>query len=99
MSLPLFSYPMTIAWVDDDLGFIATVPQLLEGMHTKTFNNPNTCIEFFQKYKSFFEGIKFRRGCKEVESYELLNHLPIDINADVLQELPLMNDRYCAYSE
>lgn len=94
MSLPLFSYPMTVAWVDDDSSFIATVPQLLEGMHAKTFNNPSACIEFFEKYKSFLQGINFRRGYKEVDSYEMLNHLPVDINADVLQELPLMNDRY-----
>jgi CheY-like chemotaxis protein len=85
---------MTVAWVDDDQSFIETVPQLFERASTKTFNNPNVCIEFFKEYKPFLQGINFRRGYTEVDSYEMPNHLPIDLNADALQELPLMNDRY-----
>lgn len=94
MSLPLFSYPMTVVWVDDDQSFIATVPQLLEGKQTKTFDNPNACVEFFKNYKPFLQEVNFRRGYKEVDSYEMLSHLPIDLNAGALQELPLMNERY-----
>jgi CheY-like chemotaxis protein len=85
---------MTVAWVDDDANFLATIPQLLEGINTKTFNNPNACVEFFKGYKPFLQGINFRRGYTEVDSYEMPNHLPIDLNSDALQELPLMNERY-----
>lgn len=94
MSLPLFSYPTTVAWVDDDPCFIATVPQLLEEISTKTFSNPYACIEFFQEYQPFLQGINFRCSYKEADRYEMLNHLPVDLNANALHELPLMNARY-----
>lgn len=42
MLLPLFSYPTTAVWVDDDPSFVATIPHLLESRYFKTFNEQIT---------------------------------------------------------
>ena len=93
MSLPLFSYPATTVWVDDDRLFLATVTQLLKNTALTTFDSPNKCIQFFQQYQPLLQKIDFMRGCTQADSYDMLNHMPVDLNVSALKELYSNADR------
>lgn len=87
MSLPLFSYPATVAWVDDDSLFLAAAGLLVKNMQTMMFNSPEQSIEHFQQYNPLLQKLNFTRGFTEADSYDLLNHMPIDLNLSVLAGL------------
>ena len=93
MSLPLFSYPATVVWVDDDPLFLATVTQLLKNSHTITFNSSEQTIKFFRQYKPLLQKINFMRGYTEADSYDMLNHMPVDLNINALKELYTNSER------
>lgn len=93
MSLPLFSYPATVVWVDDDPLFLASVNLLLKNSYTTTFSSPEQSINFFQQYKPFLQKINFVRGYTEVDSYDMLNHMPVDLNVSALRELYTSSER------
>lgn len=93
MSLPLFSYPATVVWVDDDPLFLASVTQLLKNSRTTTFNAPEQSIKFFQQYKPLLQKINFMRGYTEADSYDMLNHMPVDLNVSALKELYTNDER------
>lgn len=94
MSLPLFSYRATVVWVDDDPVFLASAAQLLKNTHTTTFNAPEQAIEFFKQYKPLLQKINFMRGYTEMDSYDLLNHMPIDLNISALKDLQTNSERH-----
>ena len=94
MSLPLFSYPTTVVWVDDDPLFLKIVTQLLKNMHTTVFNSSEQSLEFFQQYNSLLQKINFMRGYTESDSYDMLNHMPVDLNVSALPELYNNNERH-----
>ncbi len=93
MSLPLFSYPATIVWVDDDPLFLASVAQLLKDSPAIVFNSPEQGIHFFKQYKPLLQHINFMRGYTEADSYDTLNHLPVDLNVSALKELYTNSER------
>ncbi len=87
MSLPLFSYPVTIVWIDDDPLFLASVIQLLKNARVISFNSPDESIRFFQQYQPLLQKINFMRGCAEIDGYDTLNRMPVDLNVSALKEL------------
>lgn len=93
MALPLFSYPASVVCVDDDSLFLASVTQLLKNMQTITFNSPEQSINFFQQYKPLLKKINFMRGYTESDSYDMLNHMPVDLNVNALKELYSNDER------
>jgi len=93
--LPLFKYPVTIVWIDDDLLFLKTIKRTLgKYCSIKTFNDPEEGIQFIKSYSPFLSKIKFLRACTEHESYDTLSHMPVDLNIKKLSELFLNTDRY-----
>src|SRR5690348_8865983 len=94
-TLPLFSYPSTIAWIDDDKLFLKAITRMLSNDYSLlTFNNPHESLDYFENYKPLLASMNFLRGCSDHESYDTINHLPVDLNADVLSQLREQKKRY-----
>jgi CheY-like chemotaxis protein len=91
-SVPTYFYPSSIVWVDDDTLFLKTASELFESNQTKTFNDPQSCLEFFESYKLPAKA-PVLRGLIEDERYELSDHLPVDLNVSKVQEFYFTRDR------
>lgn len=88
MKLSPFYYPTTIVCVDDDNLFLRTLSQFLkESSLISCFNAPKNAVSFFQKYTPILPKIDFLRGCLETDKYDMLKHMPVDLNASSLKEL------------
>lgn len=87
-TLPLFNYPPTVVWVDDDELFLKTVERTLNDCFTlKTFNYPCRMLNYFDSYVSVLSTVNFFRGCADHEGYDTISHLPIDLNTDILKKI------------
>jgi CheY-like chemotaxis protein len=87
-TLPLFSYPLTVAIIDDDSLFLEALTSLLEKQYPlKIFNTPLSAVDFFETYTPLLSSLKLIRGCTELENYDVSGHLPIDLNLTVSKEL------------
>lgn len=85
-SLPLFYYPSTISWVDDDALFLKAASQFFnEHSATQTFNCPNKCLNFFKSYQIPFSNLPLLHACVDHEYYETAHHAPVDFNVTALQ--------------
>src|SRR3990167_1596496 len=93
--LPLFNYPTTIAWIDDDDLFLRAATKTFGSARTiKCFNNPLECLHFFKGYQPFLSKQAFFNGCTDHESYDLNEHLPIDLNTKLLSTISLKPERH-----
>lgn len=93
-ALPLFSYPTTIAWVDDDLFLLEIATDILgANLQIKTFNSPSSYLNFIETYVPHLETVPFVHGKTECDDYETVNHLPIDINSSAFLQLPTQPER------
>jgi CheY-like chemotaxis protein len=91
--LPIFYYPSTIAWIDDDALFLKSTSQILLSNSFKTFVNPHECLKFFETYTPPLSKMNFLRDCIEHEYYETVNHSPVDFNVPALHNLHNMPER------
>src|SRR3990167_6657490 len=93
-TLPLFYYPSTIAWVDDDPLFLEAVTNALSNQYSLlTFTTPEKCLEFFDGYTALLPTMNFLRGCTDHESYDIIDHMPVDLNMQALFELRECRER------
>ena len=90
--LPLFQYPTTIAWVDDDEIFLQSIDLIFQG-NKKIFSNPNECIAYFNVNKPFSQ-IAFLHGESNNESYDSLEHAPVDFDVTELAGLHNHAERF-----
>ncbi len=99
--LPLFYYPTTLYWIDDDGLFLTIAAERFKADFTlKTSCSPQETIDFFANYQSSINPLTFLRGCEEHEDYDLTDHLPVDLdfskvrqvqnNAEKIQEMAVM---------
>jgi len=88
MAMPLFSYPTTIVGVDDSAIFLKALKQLWGNNVTfLPFESPMTCLNFIDNYQPILANIEFMQDNTEAENYDLLNHLPLDLNVHGLKNL------------
>ena len=88
MTLPLFSYSTTVVCVDDDALFLKTISQLLSEQYSvKSIGSALESSDFFQRYTPLLPNFNFMRGCTEIEKYDMLKHMPVDLNANALKEI------------
>lgn len=86
--LPLFYFPPTICWIDDDQLFLDAANNLFkEDYNCLTFVNPEKAIEFLTAYQSPYSKINFIREFTESDIYDTHNHLPVDINISEITKL------------
>lgn len=88
LSLPLVFYPNKLIWVDDDELFLQAITKRFENTYKiKTFASSEVCLEFFQNYHSALSAHSFLRGYVNHEDYDLIDHLPMDINLGQISDL------------
>lgn len=86
--LPLFQYPTTIVWVDDDKLFLQTAKLTFKDNNTqRMFSSPTDCTDFFKTYQSPLSHIAFLQGEHNDESYGLLEHAPVDFDVTSIVKL------------
>jgi CheY-like chemotaxis protein len=86
--LPLFYFPLTICWIDDDQLFLDAANNLFkEDYNCITFINSKKAIEFLINYRSPYEKINLTRELTESDIYNVHNHLPIDIDISKITQL------------
>ena len=94
-ALPLFYYPTTIAWLDDDNLFLTSAQKCFgENQQVKPFAHPNDCLQFFKHYQSLLSNLNFMRAGVEYENYDAPEHLPIDLNIEAFAQLREHPARY-----
>lgn len=92
--LPLFYYPSTWIWVDDD-------PLILESMafvfgqhnQVKTFQSAKACLSFLETYEQPLARHGFLRSEIENERYGILQHAPVDFDVTSIAELATDKNR------
>ncbi len=88
MTLPIFYFPSTIAWIDDDRLFLKAAAKIFCTDHTvKTFNNPLECKKYFNNQSSQLSETSFLRGYNEHEYYDTANHALVNCDVPALHEL------------
>src|SRR5580692_10587052 len=86
--LPLFYFPPTICWVDDNQLFLDAANSLFkEDYNCLTFINPEEAIKFLTSYESPYSKISFTREFTESDIFDTNNHLPVDINISEITQL------------
>ena len=93
-ALPLFYYPATVVWVDDDELLLQVATEILGNENKiQTFNSPGACLDFFATYIPYLKEAPLLHGRTEMDDYETINHLPVDINPAAFTQLPLKHER------
>lgn len=91
--LPLFYFPPTICWVDDNQLFLDAAHQLFnEEYNCITFIDAKKAEEYLTTYKSPYSTINFAREFIESDLFNTHNHLPIDINISEIARLADMSE-------
>lgn len=91
-TLPLFYYPSTYVWVDDDMNLLNSMAILFENKNRiHFFSSARGCVEFFKTYKSPLEKYAFLKANSEDEYYSVSQKLPMNFDFSALQQL--MNDQ------
>jgi CheY-like chemotaxis protein len=92
-TLPMFYFPTTTIWVDDNNNFLKAAEEILGSNQLKTFNDPQACLSFFTSYQSIFSKIPFLHGCIDNDYYGSVNHSPVDFNVPALQQIKDHSER------
>jgi len=86
--LPLFYFPPTICWVDDNELFLNAANLLFkEDYRCISFVNPKEALQFLHTYQSACSKINFTREFIESDIFDTHDHLPIDINISEITQL------------
>ena len=87
--------PSTIAWVDDDKLFLEAAANALGNHHSLLmFTAPQECLKFFDSYTALLPTMNFLRGCTDHESYDIIDHMPVDLNMQTLIKLRECQERH-----
>ncbi|MFN7097229.1 MAG: hypothetical protein ACK4PR_06695 [Gammaproteobacteria bacterium] len=94
-TLPLFYYPNSWVWVDDDKTLLETMALFFGKKNTiKSFQSARTCLNFLQQYKSPLSHQNFLISNKQDLSYGTLQHTPVDFDITILANLANFPERY-----
>jgi CheY-like chemotaxis protein len=86
--LPLFYFPPTICWIDDDQLFLDAASNLFKNDYNcLTFANPEKAIQLLNTYQPLSKSVNFYREYAESDFFNTYNHLPIDINISEITKL------------
>ena len=87
-NLPLYSFPLTVALIDNDALVLQALTNLLKAeYHLKAFDNPKKALENFKQYSPLSATVKLLSGCAESENYNLIGHLPVDVKLDGIKTI------------
>lgn len=86
--IPLFYFPPSICWIDDDLLFLDAAKQLFQTEYNcLSFINPQQAISYLDEYQAPSSQFNFTREFTESDIFDVQNHLPIDLNISEITNL------------
>lgn len=86
--LPLVSYPTCVVLVDDDKLLLEAMSDFLENNYTTiSFFEPKQAVDFFQASSFRTSSLKFIRECADSDKYDVLGHLPLDLDFSMLNKM------------
>jgi CheY-like chemotaxis protein len=86
--IPLFYFPTTICWIDDNQDFLnATNTLFTHEYNSVAFVDSKEALNFLNDYSSPFSAINFTREFIESDVFDTRNHLPVDINISEIIKL------------
>jgi CheY-like chemotaxis protein len=86
-NLPLFYYPTTILWVDDNLDFVRTAENLINVPKVIMFNNADECLRFLDSHKNHYGDTSLLQSCTDNDYYDTVNHAPVDLNVSAITKI------------
>ena len=87
-AIPLFYYPTTCIYVDDDKTFLQCMPMAFENIaRSKLFSSAKACIDFLGSYKTTLSFNHFLKSNCDDEHYGVLHHTPTDFDITAVAEL------------
>jgi FixJ family two-component response regulator len=93
--IPLFYFPTTVVYVDDDEKLLKSMKIILEEQtKTKFFNSAEECLNFFSTYKAMLSDYSFLKSVKEDEDYGVLEHTPLDFNIKTIIDISNNQNRH-----
>jgi len=94
-SLPLFYYPTTILWIDDDPLFLETVKVSMHNLseHQKFCTHENW-ENFFTDYRSPIASYIKLHAQKGEEDYSTITHSPVDFDITKIASLHNIQNKY-----
>ncbi len=94
-NLPLFYYPSTWIYVDDDKNLLHTMKIVLSEINTvKLFQSSVDCLKSIENYEQPSTKFSFLKNITDDEKYGVLNHTPIDFDVTDIPKLVDKEDRY-----
>jgi CheY-like chemotaxis protein len=88
LALPLFYFPSTILWVDDDETFIDAIKIAYEDkFKCLTFFEANKALAYLSHYKSPLEKINLVKEYVKSDEYGTISHAPIDLNISKILDI------------
>lgn len=94
-NLPLFYYPTTWVYVDDDKTLLDCMALAFkENGYYKTFSSPRDCLDFFNQYQSVTAQKNFLSSNMRDEYYGILKHTQIDFDITKIAHLADDPNRY-----
>lgn len=83
--LPLFYYPTTWIYVDDDKNMLKSMEYVLSEFNSvKLFTSPIECLDFIKNHKNPLENYSFLESITTDENHGVLHHTPIDFDLSTL---------------
>lgn len=94
-TIPLFYYPTTTIWVDDDRNTLNSMTLVFGNQgHILPFQSANKCLEFLGQYKPPLLGQSFLQSVTEDENYGVLKYTPINVDVTQISELANLKDKH-----
>ncbi|MCE3237390.1 MAG: hypothetical protein K0R24_371 [Gammaproteobacteria bacterium] len=94
-TLPLFYYPSTWLWIDDDKTLLDNMVSTFEDYnHIKPFYSAKECLDFLKNYQSPFSKYTFLKSLSHDETYGVLKHTPTDFDVTLLMKIANDLDRH-----
>lgn len=94
-TLPLFYYPSTWLWIDDDRNALKSMTLVFEDQgNILPFQSAKSCLEFLSKYEPPLTSQTFLKSITAHESYGSLRKNPIDFDITTIANLADVKNRH-----
>lgn len=87
LALPVFKFPTTLMWLDDDALFLKAITIFFQEHTIKSFSNPLDGLNFIKTYNSPLSKTNFLRGCIQNDAYDMILQSPVNLDISTLTNL------------
>ena len=94
-TLPLFYYPSTVAWVDDEKTFLDMMMLAFKPLYNiKTFDSSPAFLNYITQYQPPLSKYNFITSNQNDENYGMLKNLPIDFDVTTIATISENIERF-----